>query len=262
MLASGSLGVGFHFFVSTDEAVVVPADHSRQLLAPTPAPARPTATGTNAPTSTIPPAAEEELLSCSGEAEVVESDPEEDWQTIVLDPRRGIDPDFRPSDVVTFDLASVAGEIMVREIIVDDLTALVEAAAEDDAPLTLVSGFRTYDRQDALYEEGHEELGDDADETIAHPGHSEHQLGTAVDVLEPGMVDLVPEFGETASGQWVQENAHRFGFVISYPDGQLDRVCYSYEPWHLRYVGRDLAEQITESGLPPREWMLLVGAEG
>jgi zinc D-Ala-D-Ala carboxypeptidase len=264
VLAGVGVGAGVHHYMSGNAPVVVePANDTRQAVAPElQAPPTSTTTSTTAPTTTTTtPEVDSEALACSGETVVVDEHPEDDWETIVLDPRRGIDPDFRPSDIVSFSTSTTSRDILVREIVVDDLADLLEAAEDNNTPLVLVSGFRSYDRQGTLYAEGHEEMGDDADETIARPGHSEHQLGTAIDVLEPGMVDLTPEFAATGAGQWLTEHAHDYGFVVSYPAESRETSCYSFEPWHLRYVGRDVAAQIADSGMVPREWMLTFGPD-
>jgi D-alanyl-D-alanine carboxypeptidase len=75
-------------------------------------------------------------------------------------------------------------------------------------------------------------------------------------VLDAGSGELVPAFGDSPTGRWLLANSWRYGFVVSYPEGQTDRSCYSYEPWHLRYFGRELARSIHESGLTPREYLL------
>ena len=72
---------------------------------------------------------------------------------------------------------------------------------------------------------------------VARPGHSQHQLGTAIDF---GSIDL--GYGETREGQWILANARRFGFSLSYPQGLQDITGYKYEPWHFRYLGRAGAE--------------------
>ena len=93
--------------------------------------------------------------------------------------------------------------------------------------------------------------------TSARPGHSEHQLGTALDFRSadgPPAWEL-PDWQKTSEGAWLAENGPRFGFVMSYPAGQEAVTCYSYEPWHYRYVGRDAAAELVESGLTLREWL-------
>jgi D-alanyl-D-alanine carboxypeptidase len=91
----------------------------------------------------------------------------------------------------------------------------------------------------------------------ARAGHSEHQLGTALDFRSargPDPWDL-EDWGATPEGRWLAENAHRFGFVMSYPAGQESVTCYIYEPWHYRYVGREVAQEVMASGLTLREWL-------
>jgi zinc D-Ala-D-Ala carboxypeptidase len=198
-----------------------------------------------------------ELLSCTGDPVLSDDDPLEDWPTIVLDQVRGIASDFEPPDLVEFEgLPDTSGTVWIGDIVVDDLTTLLGDADDAGAPLTLVSGYRTYEYQETLYNERIEEDAH-AGETTAHPGHSEHQLGTTIDVLTPGMASLSADFGETPAGEWLQANAADYGFVVSYPADSQDTTCYDYEPWHIRYVGEETATEIDESGLTPREWMLL-----
>jgi D-alanyl-D-alanine carboxypeptidase len=93
----------------------------------------------------------------------------------------------------------------------------------------------------------------------ARPGHSEHQLGTVLDVTSYG--GNTPwdyaDWGATKAGAWMRNNAWTFGFVMSYPKGKSRITCYSYEPWHFRYVGKATAKAIHDSGLTPREWIWL-----
>lgn len=191
------------------------------------------------------------------QAQLADGDPLDDWATIVVDPTNALPRDFVPPDLVEVSLRPPQGEIMIREIVAEDLEKMLAGARSNGTPLTLVSGYRSYDYQLALYQDEVQDLGEEAAAaTTAKPGHSEHQLGTAVDVLAPGSAELTAAFGETPAGKWVARNAHRYGFVISYPKGAEHRACYDYEPWHLRYVGRDFSRQIVRSGLAPREWML------
>jgi LAS superfamily LD-carboxypeptidase LdcB len=99
-------------------------------------------------------------------------------------------------------------------------------------------------------------MGDvEAGSRVARPGHSEHQLGTTIDVTTEGETDVDQSWGATPQGQWVATNAHKYGFLLSYPQGATERTCYDYEPWHLRYVGRELAADVIESGLSLREYL-------
>ena len=208
-----------------------------------------TTTSTTAGTATVP--------DCVIGDEDVVGDPTEDWATVVVDANRGLPEDFEPPDLVDASAAGFDSGDLVRQVIVEDLDALRVAADENGTPLGLVSAYRSYSYQEDLYTREVAQEGEaEAQKETARPGHSEHQLGTAIDVLDAGSQSLVPDFTETPTGQWIADNAHLYGFVISYPDLPRTRTCYGFEPWHLRYVGRDIAPQIRDSGLAPREWML------
>ena len=128
--------------------------------------------------------------------------------------------------------------VAVRQLVLDDLDALREAAAANGTPLSILAGYRSHERQADLYERRVDELGDsEAGSRVARPGHSEHQLGTTIDVTTEGETDVDQSWGATPNGQWVATNAHEYGFLLSYPLDASERTCYDYEPWHLRYVG-------------------------
>lgn len=224
----------------------------------TSAPADTTTTVRPLPTTTKPEAAvrEPSLPACEPDDQPVEGDPITDWGTVVVDPARRLSADFTPPDIVEMT-GNQNDPIRIREIVVDDLRAMVNAAHSNGTPIVLISGYRSYEYQADLFADDVDELGEEQAALItARPGHSEHQLGTVVDVLNVGTEDLTTGFANTRAGRWVAENAASFGFVISYPHGAREQSCYSFEPWHLRYVGRQRAQQITSSGLTPREWML------
>src|SRR5699024_10169903 len=109
-----------------------------------------------------------------------------------------------------------------------------------------LSGYRSYERQDAIFASNAEKHGEDHANTYsARPGESEHQTGLVMDVTSRAIgFSLEIEFENTAEGQWVQENAHDYGFIIRYPDGKDSITQYQYEPWHLRYVGVSAATAI------------------
>lgn len=112
------------------------------------------------------------------------------------------------------------------------------------------AGYRTYEHQNRLYTNYVKTHGQAAaDISSAKPGYSEHQTGLAFDLRSPSGALLVTEPEVT----WVRENAHRFGFIIRYPEGKTHITGYKYEPWHLRYMGLD-AESIYLSGLTLEEY--------
>lgn len=191
-----------------------------------------------------------------GDVEPVQGDPAADWDRVVIDPGRGLSEDFAPDDLVSVSLAGFPSEDQVRSLVIDDLAALRADAEAAAAPLVIVSGYRSYSYQEDLFQNRVEQVGEEeAARHTARPGHSEHQLGTAIDVLEPGVGELTADFAATPAGRWLAEHAHEYGFVISYPDGATAVTCYEFEPWHLRYVGRENAAAVVDSGVPLREWL-------
>jgi D-alanyl-D-alanine carboxypeptidase len=206
-------------------------------------------------TTTIP--------ACGHGDEPVEGDPQADWATIVVDTNRSLPPEFAPPDLVEVTGAGFSQLDRVRQFVIPDLAALRQAAEASGTPIVIISAYRSYAYQQGLYEDEVARVGEArAATTVARPGHSEHQLGTAIDVLDAGSGALTPAFADTPTGQWIAAHAHEYGFVLSYPANARDRSCYEFEPWHLRYVGRDIAAQIHESGVPPREWFLLTRDRG
>ena len=111
------------------------------------------------------------------------------------------------------------------------------------------SGYRSYELQDELYNSYVNRDGKEAADTYsARPGHSEHQTGLAFDLNT-----ITDDFKDTDEGKWVNDNAWRYGFILRYPKGKEDKTGYKYEPWHLRYVGKDLASKLYNDG----EWITL-----
>jgi zinc D-Ala-D-Ala carboxypeptidase len=159
---------------------------------------------------------------------------------------------YAPADLIQPDIAvRVPGNesMQVRKILVDDLYKMFAAAGKDGAPLRLSSGYRSYEYQVALYQEWVQKSGKEAaDKVSARPGYSEHQTGLALDI-EP--LDKTCEidqcFANTSAGKWLQNNAHNYGFIIRYPDSKEYITGYTYEPWHIRYIGKDLATSFKNS---------------
>ena len=166
----------------------------------------------------------------------------------VITKERAIRPlDYEPADLVTWPGTDFAVRVEVHEQL-----ELMFAAAEDHGlGLRVISGYRSKDTQAGTYEWWLRHYGRaSADATSARPGHSEHQTGLAVDVdSTSGECYLDQCFGETEEGRWVADQAHAFGFVVSYPEGARDATGYTYEPWHLRYVGPQVAADMRSRGI-------------
>jgi len=128
---------------------------------------------------------------------------------------------------------------------------LSEAAAEEGLDIWLASGFRSYDTQDRIYNNYVDSYGQETADTFsARPGHSEHQTGLAIDV---NTID--DSFAGTPEAIWLEEHAHEYGFIIRYPKGKESITGYKYEPWHIRYLGVEKAEEVYKSGLTLEEFL-------
>lgn len=112
--------------------------------------------------------------------------------------------------------------------------------------LRVVSTFRSFDEQSDLKGQFTQLYGSGANAFSADQGYSEHQLGTAVDLTTPEIGGTYPALKDTEAYEWLRENAHRYGFILSYPEGNQ---FYIFEPWHWRFVGRDLAQDLHRRGM-------------
>jgi D-alanyl-D-alanine carboxypeptidase len=176
------------------------------------------------------------------------SDPASPW--VVVNKRTPLDPvDHEP------ELTTVRG-YLVRPDAAPDLTALLEAADADGVHLTLRSAYRGYPKQAAVYADWVAQLGRaEADAVSARPGHSEHQTGIAVDVGSSTRpeCDFEQCFSTTLEGRWAADHAAEFGFLVRYTPGNSTVTGYAPEPWHLRWVGRELAAYMRATGVTTLE---------
>lgn len=180
-----------------------------------------------------------------------------DWDSTLLDTTFKLPKSYRPPNLRSVREAGFAeAGMLVRSLVVEDLAALRQAALDGGVPIDVVAAYRSFAQQASLFDRRKSELGLKATERkTARAGHSEHQLGTALDFKTKGEADVDRKWDTTPTGAWMQGNAWRFGFARSYPDGETDATCYASEPWHYRYFGRDLAAQIHASGLTVREFL-------
>lgn len=199
------------------------------------------------------------LPACTGSERFVPDDPATHWDHIVLDPVWRLEPGWQPDDLVDVPALGSHTDGEVRAIIVDDLVRMHAAAEAEDVAFDVVSGFRSDTQQDYVYTSHIATLPPqdlEGPPTVAPPGHSEHQLGTTIDVIDPSDPTTTTAFGSKPAADWLASNAPDFGFILSYPEGGQSTTCYGWEPWHLRWVGIDRARQIDASGLSPREFLL------
>ena len=163
---------------------------------------------------------------------------------------------YAPSDVVDIPASMTGGRSRrIREAILDELVAMIEAAAEDGVTLTVVSAYRSYDSQARIFSRYVRDYGEEAANRFsARPGQSEHQLGTTLDFGDTPH-DWSARFADTPAGKWLRENAHYFGFAMSYPRDSEEITGYIFEPWHYRYIGMEAALEWHESGLTLFEYL-------
>lgn len=163
-------------------------------------------------------------------------------------------------------IADVPGQL--RHMREDAAHALEEmfAACKKDIGITLkaVSGYRSYQRQATIYDNKLKRVGSvaKADEYVARPGASEHQLALAMDVGQKSDdVNLTSAFGKTKGGKWVAEHCWEYGFILRYKEGWEDVTGYQSEPWHVRYVGKEHAKALHENEMPLETYLLLVRSQ-
>ena len=206
------------------------------------------ATGTSA---TDPP-------PCSYGDTLLAGDPWNDHAELLLDTTYRLPETPDPPDLVSVRGAGFDSDHRVRAVLVDDLRALRTAAEAAGVALAVQSAYRSFAYQRQVFDGWVARLGEaQALRVSARPGHSEHQLGTAIDFRSRGGAAPwdVDDWGRTPEGAWLLAQAHQFGFVLSYPAGEEARTCYDYEPWHYRWVGREPAAQVHAAGVPLRVWL-------
>lgn len=137
------------------------------------------------------------------------------------------------------------------------LQQMQEGAKADGIDLTLSSGYRSYQEQVDTYQYWVSVYGEEeANRQSSVPGHSEHQTGLAADIAAAdGECTLDQCFADTPEGQWLALHAHEYGFIIRYPEGKEDITGYEYEPWHVRYLGVDIATEIYNQNTTLEEYL-------
>jgi D-alanyl-D-alanine carboxypeptidase len=181
----------------------------------------------------------------------------DDWSTTLVDTILRVPRSYVPPDLVSVAKAGIAGSGKVRAIVIDDLKAMADAGDAAGSAIGVFSAYRSYDTQVATFNNWVAQSGyQQALKFSARPGHSEHQLGLAIDFRsEPGGSPFVGSWAKTPAGKWMGQHAWEYGFIRSYPAKMQDVTCYGSEAWHYRYLGRDLAAAIHASGQTIREYL-------
>lgn len=178
-------------------------------------------------------------------------DPASPW--IIVNKARPIASSYIPPDLVDVDVPKHGNkspeELQLRKDAARALESLVSAAKTDGLELSEGSGYRSYKLQEFYYKNYVSQSGQaEADKFSARPGTSEHQTGWAADLAAPGGFCYLEQcFGDAPEGQWIAKNAYKYGYILRYPRGKEQITGYQYEPWHIRYVGKDLASELNKS---------------
>lgn len=167
-----------------------------------------------------------------------------------------IGADYVPDDLVMPDVKKSSSAVLMRKEAAQALEEMFAAAKEEKITLVAVSGYRSYQTQRAIYNRRRKAAGKaHVERFVAVPGASEHQLGLAMDVSRSKTAGLKASFGKSKEGIWLAENCYRFGFILRYRQEWEDVTGYGYEPWHIRYVGKEHALRIRELDVPLEEYV-------
>lgn len=181
---------------------------------------------------------------------------------VVCDKVRNLPKDYAPTDLVPItDFPTVLDnpEVnQIREVAYDSLVELV-AACKEDTGIQLYgrSGYRSYNTQVGLFKSYVAAHGEaEASKFSARPGTSEHQTGLAIDLTSKNMnYQLDTNLIDFEEGKWLADHAYEYGFIIRFIEGEDDITGYMYEPWHIRYLGVEMATEVHDSGLTLEEYV-------
>ncbi len=136
------------------------------------------------------------------------------------------------------------------------LEEMINAAKSEGYPIRVMSSYRSYHYQVSLYNKYVENDGKEAADTYsARPGYSEHQTGLCIDI-DDGVINYT-NFENSKSFKWMQENAYKYGFILRYPKDKTEITGYTYESWHYRYVGKEIASYIKKNNITFDEYYVM-----
>lgn len=178
---------------------------------------------------------------------------------VIINKQRPLPENYEPSDLVIPNV-SLMKELYLRKEAAKAIEEMFEAALNDGIELKIGSGYRSYAYQSRLYSNYAKRDGEEAASRYSSkPGQSEHQTGLVVDLAASNEVCYLEQcFEDTKEAQWLFEHSYKYGFVLRYLKDKEDITGYMYEPWHYRYIGKEEAKKVYESGLTLEEYFGLV----
>ncbi|MBQ3364660.1 MAG: M15 family metallopeptidase [Muribaculaceae bacterium] len=163
-------------------------------------------------------------------------------QLMLVNGRHYLDENYKPDTLVTFSMDYCYWEQKARPVVVDAFLAMQKACKEQtDAQLMVNSAYRSYQEQIGTHKRNPKGYA-------ARAGSSEHQTGFALDITSREHPMRWP-FDKSVEGVWMREHCHEFGFILRYPEKQSHIFGFAYEPWHLRYVGKEVAKRIHDEDI-------------
>lgn len=177
---------------------------------------------------------------------------------VIVNKYHGVVRDYKPRGMVNVDYSMAAwDDIYVKQETYDAYTELFKDAQANGYTLCICSGYRTYEYQQELFETNLADHGEEYTYMFsAYPGRSEHHTGLAIDITSPSMGwGLQQDFADYPEGKWLVEHCQDYGFILRYPEGKEDITGYGYEPWHFRYVGKEIAKEIMSKGITFEEYL-------
>lgn len=231
-----------------------PSDHPSASVSPGSTEASPA--GSAAPDSGSP----------SPSAHEVDTNP--DSLAVLVNKQYALPDGYNPPDLVYPDVPFLFKEKIEKRMMRKDAAAALEklfaGAKEDGIYLAGVSAYRSHATQTALFNNYVKKDGEEKAKTYsAVPGHSEHETGLSIDVSgSDGKFAAEPGFAGTPEAEWLSGHAADYGFIIRYPEGKDAITGYTYEPWHIRYVGEAIAKEIAAAGSTLEEYYGAVPVSG
>ncbi|MFF2911744.1 D-alanyl-D-alanine carboxypeptidase family protein [Paenibacillus sp. NPDC057934] len=206
----------------------------------------------------VPSGSTDPVASGNGSSEQTAAEP--DSITVMVNKQYGLPDNYKPEDLVypnvRFTFKEEIEKRMMRKEAASALEGLFAGAKKDGIYLAGVSAYRSQSTQVRLFNNYVQRDGEEkARRYSAVPGHSEHQTGLAIDVTSSdGKCAAESCFAGTPEAKWLAEHAAEYGYIIRYPEGKENITGYMYEPWHIRYVGKEIAADIVQSGVTLEEY--------
>ena len=159
-----------------------------------------------------------------------------------------LDENYAPDDIVKVSMQFAYGDNEIKKEVYEKFRSMYNDAKKEGLYLIITSSYRDYNFQKELWDSYANQKGDEwADSVSARAGYSEHQTGYTLDIVT--YKANMSSFEKTDEFKWLQDNAYKYGFILRYPKDKEDITGYSYESWHYRYVGKDVATKIKKLGI-------------